>query len=212
MTIAVLIGTYGEDSWRDLALARALPSALSQGADEVLDRHEKEGTISSVRNALAEDAESDWLCFLDADDELDPGYLAAMERETNRRDMRWRLLVPAVSYVHRAGEYGLAEIPNGGGRRPLVDINHAVIGTLVPRRLFLAVGGFRDLPALEDWDLWLRCEEAGAKLVPVPDAVYRAWMRPDSRNKDQSLYYRLRDEALARRALRAKGERDDHDE
>lgn len=47
--------------------------------------------------------------------------------------------------------------------------------SLVRRSKALEVGGFRDLPVLEDWDLWLRMSRAGARFKPVPQArlLYR---------------------------------------
>ena len=52
----------------------------------------------------------------------------------------------------------------------------------VPRALFLDVGGFREhsdggtpLTMYEDWDsFFLRMTDAGARIVHVPEAVYRA--------------------------------------
>lgn len=212
MRVTVVIATSGDEAWTDLAWARAYPSADRcrigdpSWTTEVIMRHLPAGTVAESRNAAAADADGDWLCFLDADDELAPGYLTEMEKARERLPLDgWHVLVPSVQYVvEGAGgpyEYPPA-IPNGGGLRPLLDINHAVIGSLVPRRLFLAVGGFRELAALEDWDLWLRCEEAGAEFAQVPRAVYRAWRRSGSRNHDQSLYQTLRAEALARRSGR----------
>lgn len=210
MNVSVLICTYGDDDWVDAAWSRAFPSAQiqQQAVREINVLHLPEGPLAEARNRAAADASGDWLCFLDADDELDPGYFDAMTRTARSwnlaraGDLRDNplLFVPAVQYVRLGLDDGAAEVPNGRGLRPLLDINCAVIGTLVPRRLFLEVGGFRDLPALEDWDLWLRCEEAGARVVTVPEAIYRAWVTPGSRNSDQSLYYRLRREALDRRA------------
>jgi Glycosyl transferase family 2 len=110
-------------------------------------------TIAEVRNETAMKATGEWLCFLDADDELGPGYITAMARAMVDQKP-WSLLVPAVQYVDilheveiAAGETGFitkSESPrvlNDG--RPLYEVNRAVIGTLVPRELFLAVGGFR---------------------------------------------------------------------
>ena len=57
-----------------------------------------------------------------------------------------------------------------------------VIGTLVRRELFLAAGGFRDLRAYEDWDLWIRCWMLGADPVLVTGAIYRAHRRAGGRN------------------------------
>lgn len=90
------------------------------------------------------------------------------------------LLQPATSYVD---EHGNATEPSLIPAKPLLDGNYLVIGTLVPRRLFLEVGGFTDWPLYEDWDLWLRCTRAGARVAQVPRAVYRAHVRGGSRNR-----------------------------
>lgn len=194
--ISVLIATHGDDAWRDLAWSRAYPTAADQ-ADEVLVVHEPDKTLAQTRNILAGAAFGDYLCFLDADDELEPGYIDRM-REAFPRFETWiinppdaPLLAPAVRYVDQNGSASKAVIPSKG-RWP--DLNECVIGTLVWRKLFAAVGGFRELPSLEDYDLWLRCVKAGATIRHVPAAVYRATVRAGSRNSDQSVYHRLRRE------------------
>jgi GT2 family glycosyltransferase len=67
-------------------------------------------------------------------------------------------------------------------KESLLEGNWMVVGTMIERGQFLRVGGFRELPAYEDWDLWLRCWRDGAALVQVPDAVYRVHVRQHSRN------------------------------
>lgn len=206
MNISILVGTYGHTRWQHLAQQQAVPSALDQGAHEVLWQHDIDGTLASVRNKLAQRATGDWLCHVDADDRLGDGYLDAME--TGWRDFEMAmtptcplLLVPAVQYVNEPPDLSAdaPAIPAWG--RPMIDVNCAVIGTLVPRALSLQVGGFRDrlvdgtlLTSLEDWDLWLRCMIAGAHLVPVPSAVYRARVNANGRNADQSSYRAIRAE------------------
>lgn len=185
MNVSILIATYGDPAWGELAWSRAYPSAMTEGAFEVITNHcdSEDCTLAESRNHAAGQAAGDWLCHLDADDELCPGYLDAMaSAASGRGDV---LLAPAVSYGGPAG------IPNRGG---WPSVNECVIGTLVPRALFLEVGGFRELPSLEDYDLWLRCVKAGARIVHVPDAVYCAHVTPGSRNSDQSVYARLREE------------------
>lgn len=198
MSVSILIGTFGEQSWAEAAWSHAYPSA--NDADEVLVRHLPEGTLAQVRNRLAAEATSDWLCFLDADDDLAHGYVDAMTEVFTTLDDEFWLLAPAVSYVRHdlvipgMRVQGLPAIPNKG-RWP--DMNECVIGTLVARELFLEVGGFRELPSLEDYDLWLRCVKAGARIVHVPGAVYQATVRDRSRNSDQSVYHELRREHAA---------------
>lgn len=178
MKVSVIIATFGEESWSKLALARAYPSALNQGAEEIVVGHDAIGTISSVRNALAEKATGDWLCFLDGDDELAPGYLDAMKGTRTRliHQDEWTehkhfLLTPQVSYVSTRGR---REPPKFWPECSLTTGNWLVVGTLVPRDLFLEVGGFEDWPIYEDWALWGRCWKAGAQTVKVPDAIYLA--------------------------------------
>lgn len=149
-------------------------------------RHDPDGTIASVRNQLAEEAKNEWLVFLDADDQLAPGYVAAIEREQARhREGRW-LYTPMVSYVHKGGRVQAArfwpEVPFEQG-------NWLVIGTAIERDLFLQVGGFRDYGdplgsiGYEDWGLWARCWQAGAQVAKVRRAVYIAHVNPQSRNR-----------------------------
>ena len=78
MNVSICIATFGDERWRDLAMSRAYPSALEQDAPEIIVVHQPVGTLASARNAAAAQAHGDWLCFLDADDELASGYLDAM--------------------------------------------------------------------------------------------------------------------------------------
>jgi glycosyltransferase involved in cell wall biosynthesis len=210
VNVSIVIATCGSDAWSDLAWSRAYPSADSQeGRGEVVIQHHPDLTVSEARNAAARSACGDVLVFLDADDELAPCYLYALRPLLAPR-MIFRppgggepqevgpgpcLGVPAVSYVYPDGGESPPAIPQKG-RWP--ELNECVIGTAVSRDLFLDVGGFRDLPSLEDYDLFLRCFDAGAGLAYVPDAVYRAHVRPGGRNADQSPYASIWADHLSR--------------
>ena len=177
MTISILISTYGDRSWEQLARERALPSALSQEAHEVLVGHEDEGTIASIRNALSEKATGEWLCHLDADDELAPGYLDEMAR-VGGEDV---LLTPSVQQVRNGRPRGR---PTFYPEVDLLGANWLVIGTLVRRDLFLRVGGFGDYPhGFEDWSLWFKCARSGARVVRVPRAIYIQHINPQSKHR-----------------------------
>jgi GT2 family glycosyltransferase len=172
--LTILICCHGDERWRDLAYARAYPSASEQAL--TLVTYEPEATLAQVRNAAAEEAETNWLCFLDADDELDFGYVDAMKRHAHQE----ALLAPAVKYVDPRRETAAAGLPNAGG--DMRWVNRCVIGTLIPREAFRAQGGFREWPCYEDWDLFLGAHLAGLPLQYVPDAVYKAHVSRASRN------------------------------
>jgi GT2 family glycosyltransferase len=141
--------------------------------------HDDSGTVAAVRNALAQEATGDWLCFLDADDQLAPGYVTAMQKahETVNPVSR-HLFTPAVSYVKARSREKAKFWPECS----LETGNWLVIGTLVQKDLFLEVGGFEEWAIYEDWALWGRCWKAGAQIVKVPDAIYQAHRGPRSRN------------------------------
>lgn len=182
MKVSILISTFGSQDWSGLAWSRAHPSAILQDSHEVLVAHEPEATIAEVRNANAARATGDFLCNLDADDELGPGFIEAMRRawEQERGDDETPLLLtPAVSFVLRGRKYRQHFSPEIEVR----EGNWLIIGTLLPRSLFTKIGGFKEWPLYEDWDLWTRCVQAGARIVKVPDALYLAHVTRSSRNR-----------------------------
>jgi glycosyltransferase involved in cell wall biosynthesis len=75
--ISIVVATFGSEEWRDQG-NRTAEAAWELGAGSVVNVHLPEGTLAQARNQGAEDASTEWLCFLDADDELDPGFIPAM--------------------------------------------------------------------------------------------------------------------------------------
>lgn len=195
MDVTVVVATYGSRKWVDLAWERAVPSALALGAT-VRQRHGP--TLHEARNRGLAAVETEWVCFLDADDALDPGYFDAMEKGT--ADVR----APLVWYRTRRG-IDRRWMPQVAGHTHACEAacltagNWVVIGAVARTELVQRVGGFRDWPWAEDWDLWLRCYLAGGTFEAVPDAVYQAFVRPDSRNRapDQATKHSVH-QAIAR--------------
>src|SRR5260221_274891 len=79
MNVSVIVATYGASTWEALADARAIPSLIDSGYTELIVNHEREGTLAATRNNAVARAPCDFLCFLDADDELDVCYFDAMK-------------------------------------------------------------------------------------------------------------------------------------
>jgi glycosyltransferase involved in cell wall biosynthesis len=179
----ICIGTFGGSEWVQLAHERAVPSAEAQGVP-VIHRHAP--TLARARNECVALADSEFVIHLDADDELEPGYVEAMTASSG--DVR----VPRVS-CYRDG----APIA-GGVFMPFINRRHRrmheceadclqfgswiVVGAAVRKRLVEEVGGWNEWEVYEDFDLWQRCWLAGAAIIPTPDAIYRQHLRDGSRN------------------------------
>ena len=195
MDVTVAVATFGADEWADLAADRAIPSAQALGVPVVYCHAD---TLHEARNGALEQVTTEWVCFLDADDELEQGYFDAMA--AGSADVR----APSVRYVrqHRLRAPGMPAVAGHTHQcvaECLVDGNWLVVGSLVRADLVRSVGGWRDFDWSEDWDLWLRCHLAGATFEALPEAVYRAHVRPDSRNRGASREKRL----AAHRAIAA---------
>lgn len=193
MDVTVCVGTYGEEWWRELAQERAIPS-VPNGTPTI---HVHGESLAGARNEAASNAETEWLCFLDGDDQLSPDYFEHMARGTC--DLRG----PSCRYATR---HPSPRMPTVWKIGDLYDLNYLVIGTLVRREMFFAAGGFGDEPVYEDYALWCRCAKLGATSEIIPGAVYLAWRRSNSRNRSHSMrfknewHYRIRNEVWPERA------------
>ena len=186
MDVTIVVSTFGGAEWQELAESRAIPSAIEQAP--VIHAHGD--TLAKARNQGLQAVESEWVIFLDADDELTPGYVDSMRQ--GLADLR----APAVEYV--GTRIQAPYVPKVAGHSHdcsgdcLVDGNWLVIGTAARADILREVGGFREHPVYEDWCLWLRCYLAGASVEALPEAVYRAHVRRDSRNRAPSMQVKNR--------------------
>lgn len=182
MDCTICIATFGSTEW--LARGQALQEAMDARFDEpVIFCHGE--TLAQARNAALAGVTTEYVVHLDADDELEPGYLEAMAAGT--ADVR----APAVRYV-QDGRAHEPRIPQVFGHRHrcraecLPQGNFIAVGACVRTELLRQVGGWEEWPLYEDWAAWWRCWRAGGTVESIPSAVYRATWRPDSRNRAPS--------------------------
>lgn len=174
MDVTVIVTTWGTYEWRS---AGANTARATQRDHEDVQVHHchfiSPASAGAARNTAVSIANpKGWICFLDADDLLAPGYMEAMKRA--REDER-QLLTPALSLGGSSPRcFYERDILNG--------MNPCPIGTLIHRDLFEEVDGFGDEPAYEDYSLFQRAVLVGAEIRFVPEAVYLATHNPRGRN------------------------------
>src|SRR5690348_10228853 len=121
------------------------------GADVVMSTPRRGGQLAQG----AAQARFPWLLFLNADTVLEEGWERSATAFMRRVD-RGEQEPSAGAFVFRLDAKGLA--PRllerfVHWRCKLLRIPHGDQGLLIPRQLFDAVGGYKDLPIMEDIDL-----------------------------------------------------------
>jgi glycosyltransferase involved in cell wall biosynthesis len=155
------------------------PAALARfgGEIRVLRSHRRRG-VSAARNAGIAAAQGEWLAFLDSDDLWLPEKL---ERQMAFMEAHPQLLLSQTeeTWVRR----GLKVNPprshrKEGGRIFLRSLERCLVSpsaAVLHRRLLEDHGGFdEELPAAEDYDLWLRLSwRHDVGLLPEPLIIKR---------------------------------------
>ena len=109
---------------------------------------------SFCRNLGAEQSQTDWLLFLDDDDQLCNGYLDSMKPllESNPEVQAW---IPDVQ-GGRTRNLSLVPLSDALTRNRVGGCS----GLLIRKALFESIGGFdENFPSMQDWELWLRLIE-----------------------------------------------------
>lgn len=162
----------GNEDW----LRRAIGS-LPKGLRYLIA--ENDGELADALNTALDAVETEFVFRLDADDWLSNDTLDFLVGLAWDADVTYPTLI--LAFEHELPYESLKAAPFCPHR---LLVENYIPGTALfrPERA-LAVGGYRDLPLLEDWDLWVRMSQAGSRFKAVPEALY--WYRqvPTSRNK-----------------------------
>lgn len=116
--------------------------------------------------AGADSARSDWLLFLHADTVLTPGWIGEADRfmahpGAHERAAAFRFALDAEGWRPRAIE-GMVRL-----RCAVFGLPYGDQGLLVSRRLYDRLGGFADLPLMEDVEFVRRIGRGRLTMLPV---------------------------------------------
>lgn len=182
--LEALAGQYCAEPWEVVIADNASVDRTRHVAESFRSRFPELRVVSAERrgrhyacNVGARSARGKFLVFVDADDEVAPGFLAAMHRGLENHEfvggrLEHRRLNPATFLG--VGEVQSNDLMEGLGFRPFVM--GANMG--VRRSVFERLGGFDDKPYCEDIDFSWRAQLNGIRPVFLPEAVVHYRQRP----------------------------------
>ncbi len=171
-----LVGQIGPDSQAEVII-------VDGGSDTRLDRVQARSNVRLLRtprgrgrqmNAGAACATGEWLLFLHADSRLPSGWTDHLRQAPADAVGGWfRFALDDAAWQARVIERGVA------WRVRLFRLPYGDQGLFVRRDAFQALGGFRELPIMEDVDFVRRLVRAGRPFeLPLPLATSsRRWRR-----------------------------------
>jgi glycosyltransferase involved in cell wall biosynthesis len=168
--------------------------ASAYGDRLVLRRSAHRGA-NVARNMILEEAQGEWVQYLDADDYLEPEKIARQLQEANggeEADVLYSRVWVQQGGDHQASDLDTSrdlfsqwlswELPQTGG-------------ALWRRTALKELGGWRgDQPCCQEHELYMRALIAGLRFVhtPTPGAVYRIWSDETLCRKDPRLVIRVK--------------------
>jgi hypothetical protein len=164
----------------DRALASVEQQTL-QAADALVQVDVNREGAAATRNRALEAVATEFVAFLDDDDELLPDHLKLCARAARLTGAD--VVYPGYEAVGGDDPVGCFGIPFDGGL--LEQRNFIPVTVLARTEAVLAAGGFQPHPdehgdPCEDWGLWLAMHEQGATFYHLPRKTWRWNLSPGS--------------------------------
>jgi glycosyltransferase involved in cell wall biosynthesis len=142
--------------------------------------------LAATRNFAVEEAKSDWIAFVDADDLWQRNKLERQMEELARHpeaDLCYtgRVLLLQQGETTRLGK--VVHVPPAERIRKALYRNTTFLpsSVIVRRSTFLAIGGHdTNFKFVEDWDTWLRLLHAGTRFAACPEPLVQYRIHPNN--------------------------------
>lgn len=186
--VSIVVATCGTPQWQRMGDMAAV-GASATGA-KVIRVHSDNGTVSGARNAGLEQVTTEYVVFLDADDNIRPDYFDGVEPNAD-------VIATSIEYLGMsfpimpdvwAHEY-YPHLKHEGHCHAdcLVDGNYIHVGAIARASAVRAVGGFKEYPVYEDWALWLAIYKNGGTFDSHEQSVYVANARFNDNHRNRSI-------------------------
>jgi len=177
----------------------AVDDASTDGSLEILEafddprvrivRHSENRGGGASRNTGIHAARGDYIAFLDSDDYWLPRKLSVCRRLlADQHGDRWIVYHQYYIDTPAGRRTSIAErVPAGTNVAEYLFVRRGAMQTsavLTTRALASSVGFDETLPRLQDWDFYLRAEEAGARFVMCTEVLTIHDVRADERAND----------------------------
>ena len=162
--ITIITSTIPE---RETLLAEAVNSVNQQrvkAKNHLIEVDTNRIGPSAVRNKLAKMADTEWIAFLDDDDILYQNHIEEYSKSHHHSDMMY-------TWCDSVGRENFNPNSHFDADR-LMHGNYIPITAAVRTSLFLQVGGFSEDSRYEDWDLWKKLLQAGARFTCIPTKTW----------------------------------------
>lgn len=179
----VIIATCGSDQWQGYGDQAAL--TVPAGVP-IVRVHEPYGTVAGTRNAGIAQVETEYLCWLDADDSLTPDYFEIME--TGSADIR-QPNIPGWNAGRETPPQCVHHGPAHDGRRECLAYgNPFSAGALVRTELAQKHLFSERWQVLEDFAFWRTvCADPTVTVECLP-ATYLARTREPRQSRNRSIH------------------------
>lgn len=185
MNVTAVVPTIATRAHSTLPRALASVEGQSHRCATVVEPDSTGEGPAATRNRALGRVTTDWVAFLDDDDELYPNHIRACLRHATLTGAD--LVYPGYDAVgdDPVGVFGL---PFDAGL--LRRRNYIPVTVLARTELVRAVGGFVNHPdengdPCEDWGLWLALLDVGAKFSHLPQRTWRWYVGTGTRGRTE---------------------------